>query len=404
MSPDIPIGERVRFFREAQHKKQTVVAGLAGITVDYLSQIERGLKTPTIPVLHAIARILSVPTSELLGEPPSESEGHGHSSTTAIHGALLGYQLREEGAELPSLGELRRRVDAAWKVWQSSPTRYTEAGELLPALVLDTEQAIRAHNGTGQAEDRREAFRVAADLYFLLRTFCKRIGRIDLSLLAADRAMRAAESADDPLRIAAAKWNLGHVLLAEGEAQAAEEVAVKAADALEPHLDDSDTRFVAMYGALHLVAVAATVRRGDAWSARARLREKAEPAAERVGEGNVFWTVFGPTNVRLHAVSLEMEAGEATEALRLADGVDSSRSPSIERRLTFQLEVARCYEQRRDDPAVLLHLLGAEHEASEDLRYNVLARDLVRGLVKRARPSYAAEARGLAVRIGLLSA
>jgi hypothetical protein len=50
-----------------------------------------------------------------------------------------------------------------------------------------------------------------------------------------------------------------------------------------------------------------------------------------------------------------------------------------------------------------LHLLGAEHEAPEDMRYNVLARDLVRGLVKRARPSYAAEARGLAARIGLLA-
>ncbi len=403
MSPDIPIGERVRFFREAQHKKQTVVAGLAGITVDYLSQIERGLKTPTIPVLHAIARVLGVPTSELLGEPPSESEGHGHPTTTAIHGALLGYQLRAEGEALPSLGELRRRVDAAWKVWQSSPARYSEASELLPGLVLDIEQAIRVQDGTGQAKDRREAFRVAADLYFLLRTFCKRIGRIDLSLLAADRAIRAVEAADDPLRIAAAKWNLGHVLLAEGEAQAAEEVAIRAAEELEPRLGNADARFFAMYGALYLVAVAATVRRGDAWSARAWLREKAGPAARRAGEGNVFWTVFGPTNVRLHAVSLEMEAGETSEALRLADGVDPSRSPSIERRLTFQLEVARCYDQRRDDPAVLLHLLAAEREAPEDLRYNVLARELVRGLVKRVRPSYAAETRGLAARIGLLT-
>lgn len=404
MSPDIPIGERVRFFREAQHRKQTVVAGLAGITVDYLSQIERGLKTPTIPVLHAIARVLGVPTSELLGEPPAESQEHGHPTAPAIHGALLGYQLRDERDELPSLAELRRRVGAAWKVWQSSPMRYSDAGELLPALVLDTEQAIRVHNANGQAEDRRKAFRIAADLYFLLRTFCKRIGRIDLSLLAADRATRSAEAADDPLRVAAAKWNLGHVLLAEGEAQAAEEVAIKAARELERHLSDADTRFVAMYGALYLVAVAATVRRGDAWSARAWLREKAEPAAVRAREGNVFWTVFGPTNVRLHAVSLEMEAGETSEALRLADGVDPSRSPSIERRLTFQLEVARCYDQRRDDPAVLLHLLRAEQEAPEDLRYNVLARELVRGLVKRARPSYAAEARGLAARVGLLSA
>jgi hypothetical protein len=60
-------------------------------------------------------------------------------------------------------------------------------------------------------------------------------------------------------------------------------------------------------------------------------------------------------------------------------------------------------EQRREDPAVLLHLLNAEREAPEDIRFNLLARDLVRGLVKRSRPSYAAEARGLAVRIGLVA-
>src|SRR6266545_3747099 len=107
MSPDIPIGERVRFYREAQHKKQTVVAGLAGITVDYLSQIERGLKTPTIPVLHSIARILGVPTSALLGEPPAESEGHGHPAAMAVHAALLGYGRRDADASPPDLGELR---------------------------------------------------------------------------------------------------------------------------------------------------------------------------------------------------------------------------------------------------------------------------------------------------------
>ncbi|MER6847707.1 hypothetical protein AB0A81_21250 [Streptomyces flaveolus] len=36
---------------------------------------------------------------------------------------------------------------------------------------------------------------------------------MDLATIAADRAQRAAEDADDPLRIAAAQWNLGHVLV-----------------------------------------------------------------------------------------------------------------------------------------------------------------------------------------------
>src|SRR5215831_20524347 len=50
-SPEVRIGERLRFYRQAKGKTQAVVAGLAGVTEDYLSQIERGLKTPTILLL-----------------------------------------------------------------------------------------------------------------------------------------------------------------------------------------------------------------------------------------------------------------------------------------------------------------------------------------------------------------
>jgi transcriptional regulator with XRE-family HTH domain len=46
-TPEVRIGERLRFYRQAKGKTQAVVAGLAGVTEDYLSQIERGLKTPT---------------------------------------------------------------------------------------------------------------------------------------------------------------------------------------------------------------------------------------------------------------------------------------------------------------------------------------------------------------------
>lgn len=115
-----------------------------------------------------------------------------------------------------------------------------------------------------------------------------------------------------------------------------------------------------------------------------------------------MWTVFGPTNVDLHAMSIEMECGESAEGLSIADKIDVTGSPSLERQTTFYLELARLNEQRRDDAAVLLHLLEAERTGPEDLRYNTLARDLVRGLLKRARPTMAPQARALAQRIGLV--
>ncbi len=70
-SAEIPVGERLRFYRTGQRKTQAVVAGLAGVSEDYLSQIERGLKSPTITLLHRFARILGVPVFRPGGGIPS---------------------------------------------------------------------------------------------------------------------------------------------------------------------------------------------------------------------------------------------------------------------------------------------------------------------------------------------
>ena len=398
--PEVRIGERLRFYRQAKGKTQAVVAGLAGVTEDYLSQIERGLKTPTLPLIHRFSKILGVRVSELLGESATEHDERVHPVGYAVQRALMSYA---GTADEPDLENLRGRVNAAWSTWQGSPHRYTEVSEVLPDLIIDVQAAQRGLARSSSADEQREAQRVSADLFFLLRTFTKRIGRTDLSLLVADRGVLAADAADDPVRMAAAKWNLGHILLAQGETDGAEEVAMTAIEDLHHDTSDDDVDAVGMAGALWLVSAVAAVRNNDPWTARDRLREKALPAAQVTGDTNVMWTVFGPTNVGLHAVSVEMEMGEAGEALRLADDIDISRSPSLERKTTFALEVARCYEQKRDDPGVFLHLVNAETSGPEDMRYNTLARDLVHGLLKRARPTYAAQVRALAERIDLLT-
>ncbi|MBK3587013.1 helix-turn-helix transcriptional regulator [Streptomyces sp. PvR018] len=45
MLPRLPVGERFRDRLRRRGCTQAVLAGLCGITTDYLSQIERGLKT-----------------------------------------------------------------------------------------------------------------------------------------------------------------------------------------------------------------------------------------------------------------------------------------------------------------------------------------------------------------------
>jgi hypothetical protein len=391
----VTIGERVRLRCLASRMPKTVIAGLAGITPDYLYQIERGLKLPTVTVLKQLADVLGVSTDELLySSTKREASIRSDSAGDALYRAFT-RPLGSDGAAV-DVKVLRRNVLSAWKTWQTSATRYSRLAPELPALVIETERALRGGADVSAAE-RREVQRCAADLYALLRSVAKRLGRVDVSLLAADRAIRAGENADDPLRLAMAQWNLAQVLLADGEVQGAEDVAMHAAESLSPRTDDLDA--VALRGALLLVGSIAAARRGDVWRARERV-QAVEPLAKRTGERNTLWTVFGPTNVAMHAVSVEVEAGAAADGLRLAERIEHERSPSIERRVAFLLDQAKGQVQRRDYGSALVMLSATEREAPEDLKHRPAAHRLLETLVQRARRSVATEAARLATRVG----
>ncbi|MEU6260198.1 helix-turn-helix domain-containing protein [Streptomyces griseorubiginosus] len=402
ISPKLPLGEKVKHYRRKSGRTQVAVAGLCGISERYLQQIEAGQKVPSADVLARLADELGVPLAGLLTEDSVEESTVPLTAAPAIARALMGYD-RPPRSTPAGPSELRERVEQAWRTWQSSKDRFTAAALVLPDLISDVEHAVRVHRAGTDAEVRREVLRAAADLYGLLRSYCRRAGRLDLSLMVADRAIRAAEDADDPVRIAAAQWNLGHVLLSHNEPAAVEdakEVALRAVEQLRQAPTSAEGK--AVEGALELVAVVSDARRRCWWEARDRLEQRAAPLAEEVGEGNVQWTVFGPTNVAMHAMSIEMLAGEATEGLRVADQIDTHCLPSRERQFTFGLELARCHDLRREDAAVLVHLLDLEDTAPEDLTRSPLARNMILDLQKRIRPTFRRQVDELVQRLHLV--
>ncbi|WP_405467431.1 helix-turn-helix domain-containing protein [Streptomyces canus] len=398
-SPNLSVGPTIRRYRQQKGDRSVAsVAGLCGITPRYLHMIEEGKKVPSLDVLDRIAAVLGVSLAALLAGDPIDRPSPPVSVAPAVARALLG-STREPGPGAVDAARLRERVEWAW---QTSKDRFTQAAGNLPGLITDVEDAVRRHRYGHDAQARREVLRVAADLYGLLRSYCRRVGRLDLALLVADRAMQAAEEADDPVRRAAASWNLGHVLLSHNEPDAVEEAKEIALQAVEDlRTLPASTASQAVEGALELVAVVSDARRCDWPQARRRLEQRALPLARTAGEGNIQWTVFGPTNVALHAMSIEMLAGEAAEGLRLADRVDTSRLPSRERQFTFGLEVARCYNLRRDDAAVLVHLLSLEDLAPEDLSRSPVARTMVQELQLRVRPAFRRKVDALASRLQL---
>jgi transcriptional regulator with XRE-family HTH domain len=388
-------GERVRFTRQRNRQTQAVVAGLSGITTDYLYQIERGKKLPALPVAIQLARVLRVPLSTLLGEAQLSGRDMEPLETgTAIHQALT--WTPPDGA-LPDVADLHDQVKGAWRTWQSSQQRYSQLGDRLPSLITAAEQLRRTSSDDLTASHSVQ--RCAADLYGLVRTVAKRVGRVDLALLAADRGIAAAEAASDPVRLGGAHWNLAHVLLAQDQPDGAEAVALRAAEALSHHGGD-DLDALAIQGSLQLLAAMASVRLGKPWQARDRVRAVL-PLAKRTGERNVCWTAFGPTNVAIFAVSVEVEAGDTSEGLRLAERIEPDPSLSIERRVVFHLEQAKSYNQRQDYAGALVMLQAASVEAPEDIRYRPAARKALHAVVQRGRGAVARQGAQLATRIGV---
>jgi hypothetical protein len=98
------------------------------------------------------------------------------------------------------------------------------------------------------------------------------------------------------------------------------------------------------------------------------------------------------------------ELGDAETAIRYAEQIDTSNLPEVlrSRRAQVHIDAAWAYSQRKDDAAAVINLMEAEHVAPQVLRYNVLARDIIRALLRRERRSATPGLRAIATRAGLL--
>lgn len=397
--PDMPTGQLIRLYRIDRKKSTVSIATHAGITVRYLEMIEAGTKTPTLHVLRRVAKVLGVRTSTLLGEAPSEDhEGPVNPRLAKIERALFTYRsvsLFEREVETDLL-DVDGRIAAAEETWYIAQDSYMVLS-LLPGLIVDTERVVR------DSGNSPESCKVAYRLYRLVRGVMKHVGRIDLCSMLADRCMRYAEETEDSLVAAAASWTLGQSLISNDMPHGALDVAMVSAERLETTLDDGTPEHFSVYGGLIQLAAMAATRTGDPWRGRELLRDKAKPAADVVGEGQNYHNIFfGPTNVAIHAVAVELENGEPGEALRLANCIDITKTASRERQYAHLIHVARCYELKCNDAAVLIHLQMAEKIRPQAFLYRKEPRGMVASLARRAKPTYASEVREFASRIGLL--
>jgi transcriptional regulator with XRE-family HTH domain len=395
---NMPFGERVRFFRLRAGLTRRVLGELCGRSDQWVKAIETGrLLMPRMPLLIRMAEILELhDLSELTGEQKLATATYTkrrHESTGEVARALASYSLSAPLREPVPAKALAASVAQAWMVWHGSPHQRTAIATVLPRLLDDARTSTRQLAGV----ERRAALTTLAQVYHLTQLFLAFQPAPELVRLASDRAMQAAQDADDPRAMAAAAWYMNHVFRDSGDqAEARIDLAYQASELLRPADSDADR---SLWGLLQLavaLSYAKTGRKGDA----ERHWDDARRAAESL-TGHHPWLLFGRDMVDAYAITMYADLADGHEASRQADRVALAGMPSTTRRAFHTVETARAYHLKRQ-PLATVHLLKKAHGLSpETISYNLFARSAVQELMASGGSTVRDDVRDLARALSL---
>ncbi|MGH3870321.1 MAG: helix-turn-helix domain-containing protein [Pseudonocardiaceae bacterium] len=391
---DPTIGERIRALRRPTYT-QTDLAAAADVSVDVIRKLEQGRRqTASIATLARIARVLDVDVAELLSScRPAASAGDGQVRIWAIRNALTsvdGLLGELDGADAPDLTELARAITYAWGAFWSG--RYGTLAAILPRLL--TEVAAATHEaaaaGDGHAAD------LAAQVHQITASTLLRFDAPDLSHVAAREALRLAAVAPDPLRVASARYTLGHVLIRQGRFVDAERVCVATAEQMQPRGRPS-TAQLSVYGGVLLRGATAAARQRRAGAAADLLAEAGAVAQRTEVDRTDYDVIFGPSNLIMQSTDCFVVAEDYVRAAEVARRMPRNSALPLVSRSRHLVDVAHA-KLRLDHPqAAESALLTMEQAAPEWTAHHRLPRVLVDELLTRGRPS--ARLRDLADRL-----
>lgn len=393
---DNDLGKRIRAWRRRRSgMSQATLAGLAGLSQGYISQLESGDKP--LDRKHtqaAIAAALNVSVAQLIGQAGGQDDpvrACALAHVPTIRNALVEIssgERRTPRRDRDTLIEHTRQLTDA-----RNAADYAQVAAHLPDLLLDL-------YGAGPALTPQ-----LVEALFATRYALKTMGYPDLGLTAAQVGVRVADEFGDPAWLGQATYSLVQAYPVESAALGATRIAA-AADALQ---DVSGRAAQEVYGCLHILAGFQHAVQGDAATAGVHLDE-ATAVAVRLGEPDRYADLsagfngnwFGPTQVDYWRVAVAAELGDAGEAIRVADRIDLQVLPVPNRWVYLWIDLARAQVANNMDAAAMVALGKAERAAPQHFRFNPVTANLVHTIIGRAkRRAVSADMLGLARKLGL---
>ncbi|MFS0694064.1 helix-turn-helix domain-containing protein [Streptomyces nitrosporeus] len=308
-------------------RRRALLAGLAGVTTGAVcgsSAVAHSAVKPSLSGMEDL--LLHRYRSEVLGEDPRPS---------AVAAAVRASQ-RDFGA-----------------------CRYDVLARVLPARILFA-QALGSQGHPEQAATS------VAELYTTATRLCIKLGEDGMAAVTADRALTAALGGADALTVAEAYRMVSSVWRRQGHYARATDVAVTAAQQLAADRGVDSTERLSTQGNLYVTAAYTAAKQGDRHTAHALVAEAEAAAGQLERDESVRGSVFGPSQVLLHQVSVSYLLGDAGQAIEHARRVDADALPTTERRARYWIDVARAFEQWNRPERCYRALLAAERAAPQE--------------------------------------
>jgi transcriptional regulator with XRE-family HTH domain len=386
------IGRKLRQIRMARGKSQAVISGRAGISISYLSRLERGERAlDSRALIVALAQALEVAPTELT-DLAVATPGDSISAlpVNAVRLALLNSTLAPDRGEVTDVDVLRQRVYTLLDDQQQC--RHEQVGAALPDLIT----ALHATAENGERDG--EVYRLLTLLHVQgTQAWLRDVGApLDLGWQAATAAQRAAEVLAEPISVGVATFGTAHGLLAAG----AFDLALRELQSVQLDLTNPAAEQLAGMLAFSQSLVNAAARRpGDVADAL----EHSAGLAAHTGEGNELWFGFGPTNVAVWRMACALEAGEHAQAAAVARTIRPELIPSPQRQAAYWADYGRALARLRGHvPQAVVALRRAEQISPTRVRHHPFARETLAELVQRSKhDAVGRELRGMAFRAGL---
>jgi transcriptional regulator with XRE-family HTH domain len=389
------IGARLRRLRNDALMTQDDLAAAAGVSTDLIRKLEQGRRhTASIGSLHRIAAALGVDLGELLGRD-NLLDAAPNAGMVALRQAVadVGDLLGDVEGEPLSLRDAERSVTYLWGTYWSG--KWDQLTGLIPQALI----GLRATLHAADAANRPKAAEQLAWCYSVAASTLTHLRQPDAGFMAARRAIDIAADGDDALLAGVLKGSVSWQLLVSGRFAEAEQVAVRAAESIEPHGEVS-AQALSVYGSL-LVQVANAAARDGRGAIAADFLESGREVAQRVATDRMDYEIpFGPSLVTMQTVDIGVVTEDYPGALDAATRMPADPGLPLASRCRHLIDRACAHANLGHEDQALTLLLTAEGMSPDWIRHQTLVRSVIRDLLVAER-TRSTPLRQLAKRIGV---